>query len=47
MNVAVTDFADHIVTTHVESATTSHPRQPTNRLPSAGLPVRVTDVAQS
>jgi hypothetical protein len=47
MNVAVTVLADRIVTTHVEPDTTSHPRQRTETLPSAGLPVRVTAVAQS
>ena len=46
-NLAVTDFADCIVTTQREPETASHPLQPRNRFPSAGVAERVTAVLQS
>jgi len=42
VKVAVTDFAAVIVTVHVAPETVSHPLQPLNVDPLAGLAVRVT-----
>jgi len=42
VKVALTDFAAVIVTVHVAPETVSHPLQPLNVDPLAGLAVRVT-----
>jgi hypothetical protein len=44
--VAVTARAALMVTVHVVRETASHPRQPRNRLPRAGVARRVTTVFQ-
>jgi hypothetical protein len=44
--LAVTERAALMVTVHVVRETASHPRQPRNTLPKAGVAVRVTTVFQ-
>ena len=46
-NVALTALSAPMVTVHMLPDTLSHPLQPRNRLPNAGVAVKVTAVFQS